>query len=63
MKNTVNPPSALVPQRTYSTTVRLGGNHCVITQTTLHIQAPEPAATPQADQPLIFAGLMICSGI
>lgn len=39
-----------------------GGNHCVITQTIEHIQAPEPAATPQAARPLIFPSLMICSG-
>lgn len=35
----------------------------MIIQTAVHIQAPEPAATPQAAQPLIFAKPMICSGI
>lgn len=40
-----------------------GGNHCVITQTTVHTEAPEPPATPRAAQPLIFAGRVICSGI
>lgn len=39
----------------------VGGNHCVITQTTAHIQAPEPPATPTAAQPLIFAAFVVGS--
>lgn len=36
---------------------------CNHSNSSTHTQAPEPAATPQAAQPLIFAEPMICSGI
>ena len=63
MKNSVNPTSALVQRHTHMPQYAAPGNHCVITQTTKQIWAPQPPATPQANQPMKFAGLMICSGI
>lgn len=63
MKNAVKPPSVRVRGVHVAKQRATGGNRCVITQTTVQIQAPGPTAAPQAAKILIFPGLMICFGI